>query len=169
GRPDVRLVTFTGTGGTGKTRLALEVGERLRDSFEGGVWFVPLAHISDSALVPSTIGHALGLHDQGNSSLLDAFAAHVGGRRLLLVLDNLEQIIAAASWLGELLTRVPTLSVLVTSRVLLRVQGEHELVVPPLGVPDLASSAGLRDIAASPSVLLFVERARAVDSSFTLT
>ena len=169
GRADVRLVTFTGTGGTGKTRLALEVGERLRDSFEGGVWFVPLAHLSDAALVPSTIGHALGLHDHGNNSLLHAFAAHVGGRRLLLVLDNLEQIIAAAAWLGELVTRVPTLSVLVTSRVLLRVQGEHELVVPPLEVPDLASSVAVRDIAPSPSVQLFVERARAVDRSFTLT
>jgi serine/threonine-protein kinase PknK len=169
GTAGVRLVTFTGTGGTGKTRLALAVGERLRNSFEGGVWFVPLAHISDSALVPSTIGHALGLHDQSNNSLLDAFAAHVGGRRLLLVLDNLEQIIAAASWLSELLTRVPTLTVLVTSRVLLRVQCEHEFVVPPLGVPDLTSSASLRDIAASPSVQLFVERAHAMDPSFTLT
>jgi len=169
GRADVRLVTFTGTGGTGKTRLALEVGEQLRDSFAGGVWFVPLAHISDSALVPSTIGHALGLHDQGNNSLLDAVAAHIGGRRLLLVLDNFEQIIAAAAWLGELVTRAPTLSILVTSRVVLRVQGEHEFVVPPLEVPDLASSAGLLDIAASPSVQLFVERARAVDPSFTLT
>jgi predicted ATPase/tRNA A-37 threonylcarbamoyl transferase component Bud32 len=169
GRADVRLVTFTGTGGTGKTRLAREVGERLRGSFEGGVWFVPLAHISDSGLVAPTIGHALGLHDQGSKSLLDAFVARAGGRRLLLVLDNLEQIIAAASWIVELLERVPTLSVLVTSRVLLRVHGEHELIVPPLGVPDLASSAEVRAIAASPSVQLFVERARAVDASFALT
>ena len=166
---DVRLVTFTGTGGTGKTRLALAVAERLRDSYEGGVWFVPLAHIADAALVPSSIGHALGLHDQGNDSLLDAFATHVSGRRLLLILDNLEQIIAAASWLGELLARVPTVSVLVTSRLLLRIQGEHEFVVPPLEVPDLDSSAAWRAIAASPSVQLFVERARAVDPSFALT
>jgi non-specific serine/threonine protein kinase len=169
GRADVQLVTLTGTGGTGKTRLALALAERLRDSFDGGVWFVPLVHISDATLAPRAIGHALGLHDHGNSSLLDAFAAHVNGRRLLLVLDNLEQIVAAAPWLGELMTRVRTIRVLVTSRVLLRVQGEHELIVPPLEVPDRASSLSVLDIASSPSVQLFVDRARAVDPSFTLT
>ena len=95
GRPDARLVTLTGTGGTGKTRLALEIGERLRGSFEGGAWFVPLAHITDPGLVPSSIGQVLGIHDQGGASLLDTFAAYVGGRRILLVLDNFEQVVAA--------------------------------------------------------------------------
>src|SRR5438270_464020 len=99
GRADVQLVTLTGTGGTGKTRLALALAERLRDSFDGGVWFVPLAHVSEAALAPSAIAHALGLHDQGTTSLLDAFAAYVNGRRLLLVLDNLEQIVAVATWI----------------------------------------------------------------------
>jgi predicted ATPase/serine/threonine protein kinase len=168
-RSDVRLVTFTGTGGTGKTRLALEVGARLSRSFEGCIWFVPLAHVSDPGLVPSSIGHVLGLHDQAAPSLLDAFAAYVGERRLLLVLDNFEQVVAAASWLCELLARVPTLKALVTSRVLLRVHGEHDLPVPPLEVPDLGASPDAHDLAAYPSVQLFTERARAVEPSFTLT
>ncbi len=168
-RPGVQLVTFTGPGGTGKTRLALEIGERLRASFEGGAWFVPLAHLTDPDLVPSSIGQVLGLHDQGSTSLLEAFAAYVGGRRLLLVLDNFEQVVAAASWLCDLLARVPTVSVLVTSRVLLRVRGEHEFAVPPLEVPDLDALTDARDFAAYPSVQLFSERARAVEASFTLT
>jgi predicted ATPase/tRNA A-37 threonylcarbamoyl transferase component Bud32 len=154
-RPDVQLVTFTGTGGTGKTRLALEVGARMRQSFQGGAWFVPLAHVTNPELVPSTIAHVLGLHDEGKASLLDALAGHVGGRRLLLVLDNFEQVVDAAPWLGDLLKRVPTLKILVTSRLVLRVRDEHEFPVPPL--------------AAYPSVQLFTQRAQMVDPSFTLT
>jgi predicted ATPase/predicted Ser/Thr protein kinase len=169
GLPDVRLVTLTGTGGTGKTRLALEIGERLRGSFEGGAWFVPLAHVTDPGLVPSSIGQVLGIHDQGGGSLLDTFATYVGGRRILLVIDNFEQVVAAASWLGDLLARVPTLTALVTSRVLLRVQDEREFPVPPLEVPDLGSSTDVRAVAASPSVQLFTERARALELSFALT
>jgi non-specific serine/threonine protein kinase len=168
-RRDVQLVTFTGTGGTGKTRLALDVATRLRASLDGGAWFVSLAHVTDPDLIPSAIANVLGLRDQESSSLLDALAGYVGGRRLLLVLDNFEQVVTAAPWLCDLVARVPTLTLLVTSRVVLHVRGEHEFAVPPLDVPDLGAAAGVHDVAASPSVQLFAERARAVEPSFTLT
>jgi predicted ATPase len=167
-RSDTRLVTFSGPGGTGKTRLALEVGARLRDSFEGGTWLVSLAQLTDPESVPSAIARVLQLRDQENASLLDALAGHIGGRRLLLVLDNFEQVIAAAPWLSELLVRVPTLKVLVTSRVVLRLSDEHEFPVPPLEIPELRPTAGARALETYPSVKLFADRARAAEPSFKL-
>jgi predicted ATPase len=167
-RRDVRLVTFSGPGGTGKTRLALEVGARLVDSFDAGTWLVSLVPVTDPDAVPSAVAHVLGLRDQENVSMIDTLAAHVGERRLLLVLDNFEQVIAAAPWLSELLARVPRLTALVTSRVLLRLRDEHEFPVPPLEVPDLKAPVAVRDFATYHSVKLFAERATAADPSFKL-
>jgi predicted ATPase len=167
-RGDVQLVTFSGPGGTGKTRLALEVGARLIDSFDGGTWFVPLLEVTDPETVPSVVAQVLGVRDQENASALNALAAHIGGRRLLLVLDNFEQVIASAPWLSELLVRAPTLTVLLTSRVVLRVPDEHEFPIPPLEVPDLKAPVAVRDLATYHSVKLFIERATAADASFRL-
>jgi non-specific serine/threonine protein kinase len=167
-RSDVQLVTFSGPGGTGKTRLALEVGTRLKDSFDGGCWLVPLVHISAPELVGAEIARVLGLQDVANASLIDTLATYIGDRRVLVVLDNLEHLVAAGSWLGDLLARTGTLKILVTSRVLLRVRDEREFPVPPLEVPNLRTLSGPRSFLSNHSVQLFAERAKAVDPSFTL-
>ena len=166
GRPGVRLVTLTGTGGTGKTRLALEVASRLRRSFPDGVHFVDLSAIRDPDLVPSAIATAFGLREESGISIEEGFAGYLRHRQLLLVLDNLEQVLPAVPLVGTLLSSCPVLRVLATSRVALRLYGEHEYRVPPLGLPgggDAEAALG------SEAVRLFLERARAVRSGFELT
>src|SRR5262249_40828130 len=136
-RPDVRLVTLNGTGGVGKTRLALQVATDLLDDFARGASVVLLAPISDPGLVIPTIAQALDLKERGAQPLLDLLKAFLQDKHLLLVLDNFEQILPAAPHLTDLLTSCPQLSILVTSRATLHVQGEHEFPVPPLSLPDL--------------------------------
>jgi predicted ATPase len=171
-RPGARLVTLTGPGGVGKTRLALAVGERARGRFGSGVVFVPLAGVSDPGLVGG-IGRAVGADLAGTGAPLQALAEQLGDGAWLLILDNLEQAIGAARDLDELLARCPGVVILATSRTVLGLRAEREYPVPPLPLPagPLADRAGvpLEELMASPAVALFVDRARAVRPGFALT
>lgn len=164
------LLTLTGPGGVGKTRLALAAAaEAARaEGFPDGVYVVDLAPVRNPAFVLSTVGQALGVREGSERSLPEALAAHLQPLRLLLVLDNCEHILPAASQVGDLLTLCPGLQVLAASRAPLRLQGEHLLPVPPLALPP-AGATRPADLAESPAVALFVARARAVRAEFTLT
>ena len=164
-----RLLTLTGPGGTGKTRLSLEIAGRSLAAYPDGVHFVELAAIFDPDLVPATIAHALGLADQGARSAVDRLIDHIGERRTLLVLDNFEQVTDAASAINALLLACPHLSVLVSSRNVLRVSGEQEYRVPPLALPDPAHLPPLAQVGQYEAVALFIERARAVKPDFAVT
>ncbi|HEV2253045.1 MAG TPA: DUF4062 domain-containing protein [Streptosporangiaceae bacterium] len=168
-RPGVRLVTLTGPGGVGKTRLAVAVGERLRDRFGAGTVLVPLEAITDPGLVLAAIGRAAGADLAGTDSPLEALAETFGDGAWLLVLDNLEQVVQVAPGLGELLARCPGLAMLATSRTALGLRAEREYPVPPLPLPADPVSASVAEVAASPAVALFVDRARAVRPGFALT
>jgi len=168
-RADVHLVTLTGTGGVGKTRLALQVATELLDEFADGVYFISLAPISDPGLVLPTIAQALGIKESGAWSLLDLLKAFLRDRHLLLFLDNFEQVVTAAPRLTELLSFCPHLKMLVTSRATLHVQGEHEFPVPPLVLPDLNQLADLEVLSHSAAVALFLQRAQGVKPAFQLT
>jgi predicted ATPase/class 3 adenylate cyclase len=165
---DGRLLTLTGPGGTGKTRLSLQIAADATDRFPDGIYFVPLGTISQSDLVLPTIAQALGLVDPGTQAL-DRLAEHVGDKCILLVLDNFEQVNDAAPQIAELLARATKISVLVTSRSPLRVSGEQEYPVPPLGVPDPRHLPDLEQLSTYESVALFTERAMAVRPDFAIT
>jgi predicted ATPase/DNA-binding CsgD family transcriptional regulator len=168
-RPEVRLVTLTGTGGVGKTRLALEVAAAASRDFADGICFVALASLTDPALVVSTIAQALGVREQGSQPRLHSLKDSLREKHLLLLLDNFEQVVLAASVVAELLAAAPHLQVLVTSRTSLHLSGEHEFVVPPLTLPDEHNLPSLDLLAEYEAVRLFIERARAVQSDFALT
>jgi predicted ATPase/class 3 adenylate cyclase/DNA-binding CsgD family transcriptional regulator len=172
-RPDVGLVTLIGPGGTGKTRLAIQVAAETIDQFEDGACFVALAPIRDPTLVAATIGQALGVPMDGNRPPLEAIESYLRDREILLVLDNLEQVTEAAPQFVELLGASPRLKLLVTSRVALRVSDEREYEVPPLEVPDRAPPVDDADALASlgqyEAIRLFVERAQSVRADFALT
>lgn len=168
-QPDVSLVTLTGVGGAGKTRLALQVAAGLQAHFPHGVFFVPLAQLTDPSLIPETIAQALGLRTTANQSSLEVLQDYLSERQLLLVLDNLEQLLAAGSLLGDLLNAAPQLKLLTTSRAVLHLYGEQEFSVPPLGLPDLNHLPDLDDLAQAPAVALFLMRAQAGQSDFQLT
>jgi predicted ATPase len=169
GRPGVRLVTLTGPGGIGKTRLAVAVGERLRGRFGPGTVFVPLEAVTDPGLVLAAIGQAADVGLAGTGSPVEALAETFGDGAWLLVLDNLEQVIQAAPDLGELLTRCPGLAILATSRTALGLRAEREYPVPPLPLPAGPGAASAAEVATSPAVALFMDRARAVRPGFALT
>jgi predicted ATPase/transcriptional regulator with XRE-family HTH domain len=166
--PGGGLVTLTGPGGVGKTRLALEVASRLSGAFPGGVAVVPLAAIRDASLVLPTIAQALGVRETADRSPEEALAVALRGRRALLVLDNLEQVLDAGPALGRLLAASPELRLLVTSRVPLRIGGEQRYPVPPLATPDL-TPANSDVLADNPAMRLFAQRARQVRPDFALT
>jgi predicted ATPase/class 3 adenylate cyclase len=171
-RDDVRLVTLTGPGGTGKTHLGLQVAADLLEHFEDGAFIVELAPISDPGLVLSTIAQALGVRDVGGRPMLDAIVGYLHGRRLLLLLDNFEQVLAAAPVVTGLLRTCTGLSVLATSRAPLQIGGEREFPVPPLALPDpvdLARPMTVERLSQYAAVALFVERAVAVKPDFTMT
>jgi len=165
----VRLVTLTGPGGVGKTRLAVAAGERLRGDFAAGTVFVPLEAVTDPELVLAAIGRAAGADLAGTGAPAEALAEMFGDGAWLLILDNLEQVVQAAPDLGELLARCPGLAIVATSRTVLRLRGEREYPVPPLPLPADPGSASVAEIAAWPAVALFVDRARAVRPGFALT
>jgi predicted ATPase len=164
----VRLVTLTGPGGVGKTRLGLQVATELVAAFPDGVFFVTLAPLRDPRLVLSAIAHALGVPEQGERPLLARLQEVVQDRQLLLLLDNFEQVVAAAALVGELLSSSDQLKVLVTSRAVLHLQGEHEFPVVPLGLPQLTALPSPA-LPPAPAVALFTQRAQMVKLGFALT
>ncbi|HEY7873649.1 MAG TPA: tetratricopeptide repeat protein [Actinomycetota bacterium] len=166
-RDDVRLVTLTGAGGIGKSRLALELVERLRDKFEDGVSFVALSPITDWKIVELTVAQSLGLPEAKGRPVMDQLKEHLAGRHALLYIDNFEQVLPAAPMVSALLAAAPQLKVLVTSRAVLNLRGEYEYVVPPLKLP-APDNADLAQLDAYGAIKLFVERAQAANASFEL-
>jgi predicted ATPase/class 3 adenylate cyclase len=189
-RNDLRLITLTGAGGTGKTRLGLQVAAELLDDFADGVFFVALAPIRDAALVASTISQTLGVREVPNRPLLQILKEHLGTKQLLLLLDNFEQVLDAAPIVADLLASCPRLKALVSSRSVLHLRGEQEFLVPPLPVPprsvrksrlksgdDLpagvsgrkSGAAGVAPMIQYAAVELFIQRASGVKPDFTIT
>jgi predicted ATPase/DNA-binding XRE family transcriptional regulator len=166
--PHVRLVTLTGPGGSGKTRLALRVATTLAH-FHDGVFFVDLAGRADPAFVPQTIAEVLGIKEQSGQDLTDMLSDALHDKHLLLILDNFEHLLDAASVVSILLDRCPSLHILATSRIPLHLSREHEYPVHPLPVPDTARPCAPADLMRVDSVGLFLERAQAVRPDFTLT
>ena len=164
----VRLVTLTGPGGVGKSRLAVEVAQRLGPGFEDGVRFVELGSVRAAELVTAAIAAALGLNTSGGALITD-LKSYLSARRLVLVLDNFEQVMGAAPLVAELLGAAPGVVALVTSRMVLRLSGEHEFPVPPLPVPPIGAGGDAADVQRCASVRLFVQRAQAASAGFELT
>ena len=166
----VRLLTLTGPGGTGKTRLALRAAAPLPDAFPDGVWLVELAMIADPGLVPQTLAALLGVREEPNYPLIRALTTQLRTKKLLLILDNCEHLIETCAQLVETLLRAcPQLKILVTSRETLGVMGERILRVPSLQLPDLYAPLPLPDLAQCEAIRLFVDRAGTVNPTFTLT
>jgi predicted ATPase len=168
-RPETRLVTLTGPGGIGKTRLAIAVAERLRDRYPSGPVFVPLASVAKPELVLATIASTVGADPARSQSPLDALVEQFGDAPILLVLDNMERVVAAARDLDTVLARCPGVRILATSRTSLRLRAENEYPVSALSLPSLPSDLKTEQLASSPAIELFVDRARAVRPNFTLT
>jgi predicted ATPase/DNA-binding XRE family transcriptional regulator len=163
-----RLVTLTGPGGVGKTRLAVQLANDTRDRFADGVAFVDLSPLSDPRLFLPSIARALGFRETSEQLVRDAVREHLQPRRLLLVLDNFEHVVAAAREAVDLLSACPGVVMLVTSRSPLRLRGEQEYPVPPLAVPDLGQVPTPEEATSVPAVRLFLERAREVSPAFEL-
>jgi predicted ATPase/class 3 adenylate cyclase len=164
-----RLVTLTGPGGIGKTRLSIQTALDLIDDFRHGAWFVPLEHARDPALVPAAIAHVLHLQELPGSTIAETLKNYVREKELLLVLDNFEQVVEAAPFVKDLLLSAPGLKAIVTSRTPLRIAGEYEYRVPLLSLPEEERDLLPDRLAELESVQLFVERAQATKTDFTLT
>jgi predicted ATPase/class 3 adenylate cyclase/DNA-binding CsgD family transcriptional regulator len=167
-REDVRLVTLTGPGGTGKTRLGLQVAAELSDLFADGVYFVNLAPLSDPDFVVPTVAQTLDIKEIAGKPLLDLLKAYLRDKHILLLLDNFEQVASAAVLVTDLLAACPHLKVIATSRAVLHVRGEQEFPVPPLAVPDPKRLPDLVTVSQYEAVELFLSRAQAVEPEFHL-
>jgi predicted ATPase/class 3 adenylate cyclase len=168
-RDDVRLITLTGPGGTGKTRLGIEAAANVLDEYEHGVFFVPLATITDPDLVIPTIAAIFNLKDLGGQPVGELLKNYLAERHLLLVLDNLEQVISAGPKIAALLSAAPRLKILVSSRAKLHVYGEHEHPVPALALPDMTKRPTLAVLSQCEAVALFIQRAEAANPKFQIT
>jgi predicted ATPase/DNA-binding XRE family transcriptional regulator len=168
-QPEVRLLTLTGPGGVGKTSLALDVAARVSGAFADGVGFVDLAPLTDPALVISAIAQSLGVRAGGERTLRDDVVAALGNKHLLLVLDNVEHLAAAATAIADLLAACPRMTVLATSRQPLHLRAEREYALAPLALPDLRALPATDDLARVPAVALFVRQAEAARRAFALT
>ena len=166
---EVRLVTLTGPGGTGKTRLALATAAQMIDEFPNGVYFVSLASLRDADLVTPAVLHALGVREQPGEAAGETLRAYLADRQMLLVLDNFEQVLSAAVDIASLLAGAPNVKALVTSRAPLHLSGERTYGVPPLTLPDLERLPELAGLHEYEAVRLFVERAQAARADFALT
>jgi predicted ATPase/class 3 adenylate cyclase len=167
-RDDVRLLTITGSGGVGKTRLALQAAADVLEDFPDGVWFVDLSVLDDPALVLSTIAAVLGVREEG-STLMERLAGVLSEKRLLVVLDNFERVVEATQIISDLLAHVSGLKVLATSRTPLHAYGEREYPLAPLPLPDPAHLPSVAELSQYEAVRLFIERAQAVKPDFVVT
>ena len=168
-RASVRLISLTGPGGVGKTRLALEVTRSAAASFADGAVFVPLAPLRDPALVFPTIAKVVGLGDTAGRSIIEALSVFLRAKDLLLVLDNIEHVLSVTPLLAQLLGACPGLTLLVTSRSVLHISGEHTIRVPPLDPPSPDAPPRVDQLGQYDGIRLFVDRARAVEAGFELT
>ncbi len=164
----VRLLTLSGVGGTGKTRLANAIAHRSVREFSDGVFYVPLAPVADHELVIPEIAKTLGVREDGATPLIESLNAHLRNKRMLLILDNFEQVIEAAPSVGEMLTTAPDVKILVTSQIRLNLQFEREFTLQPLGVP-VETQLAAKEVRAFPAVELFLRRAKAAKADFALT
>ncbi len=169
GRPEVRMLTLTGTGGVGKTRLAIQAARDAADLFPDEIAFVALAPLMDPSLVVPIVARSLGVREAEGQTPQEALHVHLRDKRLLLVLDNFEHLLEAAPEVSGLIESCPSLTVLVASRAPLRVRGEQEYAVPPLELPASTRDPRVEEVLDSPSGRLLVERARAVSSTFSIT
>lgn len=167
-REEVRLLTLTGVGGAGKTRLSLQLAAELQSAFSDGVYFVALAALRNANLVLAAIAQTIGVLESSDQPLLESLKRVLRERQLLLILDNFEQVMAAAPLIAALLTAAPRLRILITSRTLLHLSGEHELPIPPLALPDREAPT-TTNLAQNPAVTLFIQRAQAVRPNLQLT
>ena len=166
---DVRLLNLTGPGGIGKTRLGLQLADALSDKFTDGVFFVPLAPITDPMLVISTVAQTLGVHDRGSQSIFETLREFLSPLKILLFLDSFEHVCEAASEVAQLLETCRHVKFLITSRQALHVRGEHEFLVHPLAFPDISQRLSMDQLAKIPAVELFTQRAQSVKSNFSIT
>jgi predicted ATPase/DNA-binding CsgD family transcriptional regulator len=165
---DVRLVTLTGTGGVGKTRLALEVAGKLGQRWAHGVAFVSLAALRNARFVPTAVAHVLGVREEAGQGIEAGLRAYLAGKQLLLLLDNFEQVMAATTWLTDVLATCSQVQIMVTSRTALRVRGEREFPVPPLPLPPRSAGTPATVLAQNPAIHLFLQRARAARPDYNL-
>jgi len=167
--PDIRMMTLTGPGGSGKTRLALRVGTTVFHAFPDGVFFVSLASLSDPILVPSSIAEALGVREDGRREPVEVLFEHLKEKRLLLLLDNFEHLLDSSRTVAQMLDKCRELRMVVTSRIPLHLMREHEYPVLPLAVPDLTHLPDPAPLSRFEAVALFIDRASAVRPDFQIT
>lgn len=168
-RPDVRLLTITGPPGIGKTRLSLQVAARFRTEWQDRLWFIPLMAIDDPALVAVRAAYSLQVAEVPGQDLLTSVVRQLGDQPALLIFDNFEHLLAAGEWISQLLAVAPAVKVLVTSQTVLHLYGEHELVIPPLPLPDPQVPLEVETLLQNEAITLFVQRAQARRSNFVLT